>query len=74
MSIKDHFDGSPEAQNPNETYKECESMPTYSKVVKNVKTSEQFFQSVSDLPVPMLKSSEKWMHFLQAWLRNATNS
>jgi hypothetical protein len=29
---------------------------------------------VSDVPEPMLKSSEKWMHFLQAWLRNATNS
>jgi hypothetical protein len=58
----------------NETYKECESMPTYSTVVKSVKILEQFIQKVSDVPESTLKSFGKWMHLIQAWLRNASNS
>lgn len=34
ISIKGHFNGSPEVANPNNTYKECESMSTYSKVTE----------------------------------------
>lgn len=34
MSIKGHFNGSPEVANLNKTYKECESMSTYSKVTE----------------------------------------